>query len=251
MPITVTPVAPFGAEIGGVDLAAPLPEQDAAALRGLLAEHQVLVFRDQDIDTAQQVAFAESLGPTLRFASVVDPDAGPSKSHEVRGSTTGWHIDASPFYEPPVATMLRAVVVPPEGGDTLFASGSLAFDELPDDLRTAIEGRHATHGGATPDRPLVAHSLRKTHPVSGRPVLYINLADWADAVVVGLGREESDALVDRLRAIYLDPSRVARVQWRPGTVTLWDNRSVQHSGTADYGDQDRLMVRVCIAGLHG
>ncbi|EIV91727.1 putative taurine catabolism dioxygenase [Frankia sp. QA3] len=136
------------------------------------SQHGVLVWRDQQMDTAGQVAFAEAFGPILAFTSVVDPEPARPGVHELHGGNVGWHFDASSLPAPPEATVLRAVRVPPVGGDTLWASGVAAYQALTPDLRALATGRYVTHGrGVTraPDdeRPIVAHPLVRRHPHTG------------------------------------------------------------------------------------
>ena len=252
--LTVTPTTPFGAEITGTDLSelGPTPR---AELRALLADHQVLFRRDAHLTADGQLALAESLGISLSFASVADPDAGVAPIHTVRGSTVGWHIDASTKLEPPVATVLRAVTVPEVGGDTLWASGVAAYAALPATLQETINDRYVTHGGARASDdgrppPLVAHPLVQTHPDTGEPYLYINFAAWANPQIIGLSEPDSAELVETLRNIYLHPDRILRFRWTPGAIAIWDNRVVQHTGTHDYDDHPRQMTRACIARFH-
>ena len=246
------PTAPFGAELDDVDLGRVLTRRDE--LRDLLSRHQVLFWRTLHLSAEQQLVLAEAFGPRLSFASVVDAAAGEAGVHDVHGSTVGWHIDASSMLDPPVATMLRAVDVPPTGGDTLWASGTAAYAALPATLRAELAGRYVTHGGRPPDdrrpAPLVAHPLVQTHPETGEDHLYINFAPWADAQIIGLSERDSTDLVETLKATYLHPDRLLRFHWTPGAIAIWDNRVVQHTGTHDYNDHPRHMTRICIARFH-
>jgi taurine dioxygenase len=251
--LTVTPSsAVIGAELTGVDLGEPLTPALRAEIRRLLGLHKVLFWRDQHLSTAQQVAFVEAFGPVLAFSSVTDENPARPGVHRVRGSTVGWHIDASTRADPPVATVLRAIDVPPTGGDTIWASGVAAYAALPDALKAQLDGLYVTHGlrhdpepGA--ERPVVCHPLVRTHPETGERLLYINLASWNNSLIVGMSREESDALVAVLAREYLRPEHQVRFQWSPGALAMWDNRAVQHTGVHDYGDFPRRMERICLA----
>jgi alpha-ketoglutarate-dependent taurine dioxygenase len=256
--VAVAPSTPvIGAEISGIDLREPLTLELRDELRRLLLRHRVLFWRDQHLSTEEQIAFAEAFGPILVFSSVAHPDPVHPGVHEVHGSTIGWHIDASGMAAPPVATVLRAVEVPSVGGDTIWASGVAAYEGLPDQLKAQLEEKYVTHTGAhwvrgtdRPDGPLVAHPLVRTHPETGERHLYLNLAPWVEALVLGMSTHKSAALVDRLRQEYLRPEYQVRFRWSPGTVVMWDNRVVQHTGIKDYGDFPRHMKRICLASFH-
>lgn len=256
--MTVTPLTPvIGAQISGVDLGEPLAPELRDEFHRLLLRHRVLFWRDQHLSTDEQVAFAEAFGPILVFSSVTDPDSVRPGVHQVQGSTVGWHIDASGTLEPPVATVLRAITVPLVGGDTIWASGIAAYEGLPEELKAQLEDKYVTHTGAQwvrgtdrPDRPLVAHPLVRTHPETGERHLYLNLAPWVEALILGVSTQESAALVERLRQEYLRPEYQVRFHWSPGAMAMWDNRVVQHTGTHDYGDFPRRMKRICLASFH-
>ncbi|MCM3925043.1 TauD/TfdA family dioxygenase [Frankia sp. AiPs1] len=254
--LTILPMSPrLGAEVSGIDLRTGLTPERRALLRTLLFQHGVLVFRDQALDTAGHVAFAEAFGPILVFTSVVDPEPARPGVHEVHGGSVGWHFDASSLPAPPVATVLRAVRVPAEGNDTLWASGVAAYQALAPELRALATGRYVTHGrgvvrGPDDERPVVAHRLVRRHPHTGEHYLYINLPDWDSPLVLGMSPDDSDALVAELRAAYLRPEHQIRLHWTPGTIVMWDNRAVLHSGTGDHDPDTRHLVRICLASVH-
>ncbi|MGH2717520.1 MAG: TauD/TfdA dioxygenase family protein [Actinomycetota bacterium] len=251
--LNVTPSgAVIGAEVSGMDLRNPMSPGQREEIHSLLARHKVLVWRDQHLDAAGQVDFVQSFGPILEFSSVVDEAPEIPGVHKVKGSTVGWHIDASAQLEPPVATVLRAVVIPPSGGDTIWASGVAAYESLPDDLKQQLDGIYLTHGGSRHLQPgseaaLVCHPLVRTHPVTGERLLYLNSASWNLSIAVGVDRSASDELVQMLSDLYLRPEHQYRLQWSPGAVCMWDNRAVQHTGVHDYGDAPRHMERICLA----
>ncbi|HEY2723249.1 MAG TPA: TauD/TfdA family dioxygenase [Pseudonocardiaceae bacterium] len=253
--LTITPSAPgIGAEISGVDLREPLTPALCDEFRRLLFRHRVVFWRDQHLGTAQQVAFAHALGTILEFSSVVDADPAAPGVHQVRGSTLGWHVDASSLPEPPVATMLRAVDVPPAGGDTIWADGVAAYRDLPEQLKQQVAGRYLAHGlprhFSDPgfDRPMVAHRLVRTHPATGEQHLYLN--NSLPCSIIGMSQEASDELLATLAQEYLRPEHQLRFQWSPGAIAMWDNRVVQHTGTHDYGEYPRHLVRICLADFH-
>lgn len=246
--LTVSPSTPgCGAEISGVDLSIPLTSELHDELYRLLCCHKVLFFRHQHLATWQHVAFAQAFGPILMFGSVVPANPQYPEVHDVDGSTVGWHIDASGKIEPPVATVLNAVEVPAYGGDTIWADGVAAYRGLPGALQRRVEGLCATHS-APATGPIVAHPIAPIHPVTGERYLYVNFAPWVDTQILGLSAGDSAALVSELRAHYLQPEYQLRFRWTAGTIALWDNRVVQHTGIRDYGENvRRRLQRICIA----
>lgn len=244
--LTVDPsTSPIGAEIGGVDLAAPLTCGLRDELHRLLCRHRVLFFRDQHLTTLQHIAFAEFFGPILTFRSVVPADPQHPEVHDVDGSTVGWHLDASGMIEPAVATVLNAVQIPARGGDTIWSDGVAAYRGLPEELKTRLEGMCATHT-APGDRPLVAHPVAPIHPATGQRYLYINLAPWIETRILGISPEDSAALVSELSNQYLRSEYQVRFRWSAGTIAMWDNRVAQHYGD----DVPRRLKRICIARFH-
>ncbi|WP_261560739.1 TauD/TfdA dioxygenase family protein [Frankia tisae] len=254
--LTIRPLSPtLGAEVTGMDLRTDLTPERRAQIRTLLFQHGVLVWRDQSLGTAGQVAFAEAFGPILVFTSVVDPEPARPGVHEVHGGSVGWHFDASSLPAPPEATVLRAVRVPPAGNDTLWASGVAAYQALTPRVQALATGRYITHGRGVKrepgdERPIVAHPLVRRHPHTGEHYLYINLPDWDHPLVLGMSPDDSDALVAELRAAYLRPEHQARLSWTPGTIAMWDNRIVLHTGTGEHDPATRHLVRICLAALH-
>jgi alpha-ketoglutarate-dependent taurine dioxygenase len=204
--LTVTPSTPvIGAEIDGLDLGAPMTRQLRDELHRLLCCYRVLFFRDQHLSTQQHIAFAEAFGPILIFRSVVPADPQHPEVHNVDGSTVGWHIDASGFIEPPVATVLSALEIPASGGDTIWADGVAAYNGLPGELKERLEGVCATHT-APADHPIVAHPVVPIHPRTKDRYLYINLAPWVDTRILGMSAADSKALVSELRTTICDPN---------------------------------------------
>ena len=144
----------IGAEIGGVDLAAPIAPDLAAALREALARRGVLVFRGQGLDLGAQLALTAAFGAPMRLPYLVAMPDRPEvirvhKPAEDRGGVFGgdWHADLSFLERPPAGSVLAAAIVPPWGGDTLWASGAAAWDALPEPLRALLLGRDAIHVG--------------------------------------------------------------------------------------------------------
>jgi len=258
--------ATIGAELSGLDLAVDLPNDVIADVRQALLDYKVVFFRDQDITATQQVAFACRFGDLEQHPFLKNNDEHPElvrfeKTPDVGGYENGWHSDVTWRAEPSMGSILRAVEVPPSGGDTLFADMYAAYEGLDDATRAQIDGLIAVHdysqvfGGFIPaDKqveirekfPLVEHPVVRTHPETGRQLLYLNR--FFGRSIVGLPEDESHALIDRLcrRAEIVEYQ--CRFRWAPGSVAFWDNRAVQHYASSDYWPARRVMERATIIG---
>ncbi|WP_314035532.1 TauD/TfdA family dioxygenase [Dietzia sp. CH92] len=264
--IGVRPVTPFiGADIEGVDLAAPTPEQ-IAELRTALLERKVLFFRDQQHLTAHQHRdFAAHWGE-LEVHPILDQGEIPEvvrfdRGQDNPGMENIWHVDVTWKDRPPLGSVLRAIEVPDAGGDTLWSDMGNAYDALPADIRERIDGLTATHDftpsfgrGMTPDRlaemqaqyPPQHHPVVRTHPETGRKLLFVNslFTTEIDGVDPVEGRELLRRLLDQVKM----PDFQVRLRWAPGTVAFWDNRATQHYACSDYFPHRRVMERVAIVG---
>jgi taurine dioxygenase len=255
----------IGAEIEGVDLAEPLTPRLRAELNRALLEWKVLFFRDQRITPAQQRAFAANWGPleTNPFIPKGDTDEVTrfSRSASMPGFENIWHTDVTFRPNPALGSVLRLVQVPPVGGDTMWADMAAAYDNLPAEVRLRIDGLRAVHDFIPGfDRfsdpavlarwqsefPPVEHPVVRTHPETGRRMLFVNQAFTTH--IVGLERAESDRL---LRLLFLQahvPEFQVRFSWRENSVAFWDNRATQHYAVNDYHPHVRIAERVAIAG---
>ncbi|HEV7721057.1 MAG TPA: TauD/TfdA family dioxygenase [Iamia sp.] len=266
----VQPLSPtIGAEIGGVDLGAPLDAELEAELRRALLEWKVLFFRDQDITREQQRAFALRWGsleqhPFYQYVHPGNDEADVvtlAKDAMSGGAENEWHADVTWHTEPSWGAVLRAVEVPPLGGDTLWADAAAAHDALPKDLRariadlTAVHDWQHTFGLAMTDEdrerlavqfPPTEHPVVRVHPETGRRTLFVNAI--FTRCIVGLAEDESDALLQRLTREVSRPEHQCRFRWTPGAVAFWDNRATQHYAASDYWPQRRVMDRISIAG---
>ncbi|MGB6225832.1 MAG: TauD/TfdA family dioxygenase, partial [Pseudonocardiaceae bacterium] len=261
---SVTPSTPvIGAEITGVDLRAPLSPHRAAEIRRLLAHHKVIFFRDQSITAEQHLAFGRSLGSILRFPGVSEEHPQhpglqivgswrpPARRADGGRYTGGWHIDASGLIVAPFASILRAVTLPPVGGDTVWANLAAAYEGLPDDLKPALEGLYVTDDltqhfrDRGVDYPLLARPIVGTHPETGEKVLRVNFTQYPQ--VVGWDTERSAELIQTLKQEATRPEYQVRFTWSPGAIAMWDNRAVHHYAVRDYGDFPRRMERVVVA----
>lgn len=263
--------ANLGAEIRGIDLAQPLDDATFRAVHEALVKHEVIVFPDQDITVDQQMAFGRRFGelsvhpfsPNLADKPeliVLDYDAdNPAFATDV------WHSDETFRAEPPMGTILRSVIVPEVGGDTMWASMTAAYEALSDWIRNLIDGLEAVHDigpfrrlfpddadGRTALRrmedmfPRQTHPVVRVHPVSGRRVLFVN--PQFTVAIKDMTERESRSLLDLLFRQAQTPEYQFRLRWRPNMVAFWDNRSTQHYAVHDYYPQRRKMDRVTIKG---
>ncbi|MDH4144623.1 MAG: TauD/TfdA family dioxygenase [Acidimicrobiia bacterium] len=261
----------FGAEISGVDLGR-LDDGTFAAIRQALVDHEVLVFKNQTLDTDIQSAFGRRFGELIvhHFSRAVveaRPELMVLDTNRDRPDplTDIWHADETYRAAPPMATVLRSIIVPELGGNTMFASMRAAYEGLSSRMKDYVTGLTAVHGfGRFRHRfeddpsllpilheielanPVSSHPVVTVHPESGRRVLYVN---WHFTTRInGLPEVESRVILDYLRNRVLQPEYQLRVAWEPGMLVVWDNRSVQHYAPKDYYPQHRQMERVTIAG---
>ena len=256
----------IGAEVHGVDLSEPLDDETFRTLHRGFLEHLVLFFRDQDIDHDQHVAFARRFGELHIHPSAPCVDGRPElmKIHADATSPfaegTAWHTDVSCDEEPPMASILHLSTVPSVGGDTLFASMYAAYDALSETMKRILDplealhtdevhrGRYESLGGGLrrEQRPQAVHPVIRTHPETGRRLVFVN--DPFTQQIVGLKRAESNALLEFLYAHSANPQFQCRFRWRKNSIAMWDNRCTQHHATWDYYPETRSGVRVTVKG---
>jgi len=261
----------LGAEIHGVDLAAGLTESLAAQVRQVFLEHQVIFFRDQALTPEQFLRFAQAMGQPIEYPFVKGLAGYPviievKKLEHERSNFGGiWHSDTSYLAQPPMGSMLLAREVPPYGGDTLFASQYLAYENLSEGLRKLLdplvavnssakadvsrtrEDRIASDGRAEAKKDYESeHPVVRTHPETGRKALYVNVAHTVR--FRGMSEEESAPLLQYLHQHQVKPEFTCRFSWQPGSLAFWDNRCVQHNPVNDYHGFRRLMHRITLAG---
>jgi taurine dioxygenase len=168
-----------------------------------------------------------------------------------------WHSDMSFRKDPPLGAVLRGIDVPEVGGDTLFADMRDVWTRVPEKIQTVARGLGAHHDIAKwadasvaeslrEAAPIVTHPIVRVHPETKEELLFVNAA--YTTAVAGMDAADSAALLDFLFRQVTVPEVQCRVRWEPGTVVLWDNRSVQHYAAGDYLPAGRIMERVSIAG---
>jgi taurine dioxygenase len=261
-PLTAT----IGAEVRGVDLARDLDDDTIGTIRSALLEWKVLFFRDQHgLDRETHIAFGGRFGQ-LEIHPVTPKDQEHREIFVIpaggKAKAPGnWHCDVTWRPAPSMGSILRAVELPPLGGDTLWADMAKAYDLLDEPTKGLIDGRTATHdyasafGFAQPpevqakmreQHPTVEHPIVRTHPETGRKTLFVNVAFTRS--IVGMDDDIARPLLQRLYRQSTIVDVQCRFRWRPGSVAFWDNRATQHIVSNDFLPAKRIMERVTIAG---
>ncbi len=279
--------AAVGAEIRGIDLSKPIPGAVAKALQEAWSEHLVLLFRDQEMTPEQYLRAASVFGkpqvgaarayfeksgkmdtlhtlpvPEISVLSNLDQDGNPVKENAGLGSLeVVWHSDNSYIEQPPAGSTLYSQEIPDDGtGKTSFNNQYLAYEELPDALRRAIEGRSskqdASRNSAGVLRPGVKkpegpedvpgpmHPLVRVHPTTGRKALYLGRRRvWPSQFIEGLSHEKSEEVLDQLWAHATQEKYAWTHVWRVGDMLVWDNRCAMHYREPINSEQRRVMWR--------
>ncbi len=265
--IAQRPIVPaLGAAVSGVDLRQPSLEAQAE-LRELLAHRKVLVFRDQDLSPHQYAAFLRIFGTPVKEDMTVDPDHPPevgaihTQPHEQQ-QINFWHMDHS-FRELPTRVLsLYAKLLPPAGGDTLFASLAAAYDALSDEMKERIGGLHCNHkvtatqntkrrytkeqAEAMENAPPVVHPLVPRDPGDGRRYLFVNVPIYCRGIAE-MPTPEGDALLRKLYRHVQRPEFHLRLNWERDTVVVWENSHTLHYPVSDYFPHERKLWRGVIA----
>lgn len=261
----------IGARVHGVDLARATDDQ-VRALRAALAEYKVLFFADQhDLHPDSQIALGRRLGEVTESHPVVPGvDENHPEIYELDSNTGGfadiWHTDVTFVRRPPLGSVLRAVVLPPTGGDTQWADLELAYDSLSEPVRRLADQLVAVHDGnrewgyylaQRQERTTwegeefkalvpIEHPVVRVHPETGRRSLFVNPGFVSH--IAGVSDAESRHLLDLFYAHITKPEHIVRHRWSVGDVVMWDNRSTVHYANRDYGDQRRVMHRITLRG---
>ena len=275
--MTVTELRPgFVAEVTGVDLANITACDTESALREIHVRYPILAFPEQSLDPHQFISFARIFGeieidahvpqfahpdlPELIYLSNIDADGNPDPASAGRGAA--WHSDSSYKPEPCAHTVLYALEVPSHGGGTIFADMHLAYESLPEAMKTRIENCSARHlwsqgpaGGnhipLTPEQeaalPQVTQPMVRVHPDSGRKALYVNPLHTTE--IVGMDRSESDEILSFLFDHSIVTENIYHHHWQPLQLVLWDQRCTMHKAEAAYSmNERRRLMRTKIAG---
>jgi taurine dioxygenase len=269
----------IGAELSNVNLGdASRDPVLVAEIRQLLLKHRVLFFRDQDITRAEHVAFARHFGELEDHPVAGSDPENPGLVRIYKSPDTpndryenAWHTDATWREKPPMGCVLRCVECPPVGGDTMWANMVLAYEKLPEHIKTQIAGLRARHGieasfgAAMPIEKRLAlraqfpdaeHPVVRTHPETGEKLLFVNpfathITNFHTPENVRYGQDYAPGAAQLLHYLISQaqiPEYQVRFRWRKNSMAFWDNRSTQHYAVMDYPPCHRKMERAGIIG---
>lgn len=270
-PLTTT----IGAEIGGLDLDRPLTSAEADLLHNLWLRYKAIFFRDQDISHEGHIRLGRLFGE-LEGHPVIPHVEGYPEILRIEGvegvqltaetlapfqAYNKWHTDVTFRPQPSIASILRARVLPPLGGDTIWADAAAAYAGLPPVVKDRIDHLDAEHdivrsfGGRVSEEkkaqlaqafPPVRHPVVRTHPETGDKILYVNYTFTSR--ILDVAEEESDTLLRLLFDRIKVPEYQVRFRWTPNAIGIWDNRSTQHYAVGDYWPVHRVLERVTVSG---
>lgn len=266
-----------GAQINGVDLREPLSESEVATIRAALLKWKVVFFRDQEMNHEQHVALSRQFGdPTPGHVVFGGDPAYPEiysiakfrKANSKRGTMplrpwSGWHTDITAAINPPWASILRGVTVPPYGGDTFWTNLAAAYEALSEPMKAWLDTLHGEHAYEPPtgstdskdydevvskNKLVSVHPLVRVHPETGEKVLYVSPSFLSR--IPDLSPQESHHVLEMLWEHSVLPEYTIRFKWEPGSVAFWDNRSTAHLAPRDIFDIDfdRQFYRVTLNG---
>lgn len=260
----------IGGQIEGIDLTKPFSDEHAADIRQALLDHGVIFFRDQPLSYEQHVALAAVFGEVWVEAVLPDkPCVLPLQSDHGSFNPAGghWHSDGTYLPIPPAVSVLRCHKAAPLGGDTLFSSATKVWENLPADVQDRVAPLWAKssmahirkvkkldnydpdfyskeEGPQIPD--WAEHPVVRVHPETGRPYLYVNEVHFFE--IIGLPKDEGDALMRELVEHFHKPEYQVRWRWTDHAIAIWDNRAVQHYAAQDEAGP-RYVERIMVHGL--
>ena len=262
----------LGAEINGVNLK-DSSDGNFKIINGLLLEHKVIFFRNQEITTEEHKALAKKFGPLEKHAYVKGRKNHPEIVRIIKDPNEknqwgeNWHSDVSYNIKPTKAVILKSVKIPPVGGDTVFSNMELAWETLDKNIKEKIKNKKAIHsslgasffvknyksmeGNGNIDEYSNEHPIVRTHPETGKKILYVN---WTyTKQIIGLSKMESDKILKQIFEHQARLDLTCRFQWTENAVAIWDNRSVLHYAIADFFPgrglgYERVMDRIAIEG---
>ena len=278
MTLQITPLSDaLGAEVAGIDWTQPVSDMSVAAITEALLRYHLLCLRTPPLEPTAFAEVSRYFGePQVQLLRNMRVEATPEVS--VFNSTykkaedkpadllldrrSGWHTDDSYFAVPAKVTLLQALEIPEHGGETRFCNARAAYEDLSAAMKARLDGLEAIHSYDTLRAPAraaqrtkeeaaetldVVHPLIRTHDETGKKALYFN-SNRTDRII-GMEREESDALLDQVHAHMIQPHYQYHHAWRVGDVLMWDNRSVTHSVNMDFlPGQRRIHQRILLKG---
>lgn len=267
----------IGAEISGIDLKRPLDAATREQIHEAFVKWKVLFFRGQHLDHAGHVAFARQMGePTIGhavFGHIEDfPEiysiakvrtANAHRTAQVQRPWTGWHTDITAALNPPKASILRGVTIPPYGGDTLWTNLAAAYEGLSEAMRAFADGlrgihrfqaptgagRNAAYDDSVNRRELeTEHPIVTVHPETGERLLFVSPSFLKS--IVGLTPRESQQMLELLWEHVVRTEYTVRFKWEPGDIAMWDNRATAHLAPTDIFNSnfDRQLYRITLVG---
>jgi taurine dioxygenase len=277
-PIEIVPLTlHIGAEIRGVDLKRPLPPEQLQAVRAVFLKWKVVFFRDQHLDHAQHVALARQFGePTIGHAVFGHVDGHPEIYSVAKNRTanenreemmvtpwSGWHADITAAVNPPMASILRGVTIPPYGGDTFWTNLAAAYTGLSPTMRGFVDTLRGIHkfvprerqkAGSTYNDMVKRRVLESEHPLvtihaeTGERVLFVSPSFLKS--IAGMTPRESQKILEILWEHVTRPEYTVRFKWNAGDIAFWDNRSTVHLAPRDIfeSDFDRQLYRITLVG---
>lgn len=280
MTIEIQPLSEaLGAAVIGVDLSKPVDDETFEQIHDAHLEYAVVVFRDQDLTPEQHIAFSRRFGDLdvhvlNQYLLPGHPEILLVSNKEVDGKAVGqrqagshWHSDLSYTMYPSLGSLLYALEIPPEGGDTLFTNMYAAYDALSDKMKARVNDLKAVHSYAhifelsekegnprptlTQEQkakvPEVIHPVVRTHPETGRKALYVS--PGLTAGIVGMDEEEGRGLLAELHRHSISPEFVYRHKWRRHDLLFWDNRCTMHLAAGGYDPKyTRHLQRTTVKG---
>jgi taurine dioxygenase len=263
--IEVRKISPvIGAEIHGIDLSQPLGNHQIHEIHDALMDNLVIFFRDQHISVDQHEEFGRRFGqlhvhPNAPKLIKDHPEILVIKADENSTRVAGeeWHSDVTCDVEPPMGSILYLTEVPPDGGgDTCFANMYEAYERLSEPMKRFLEpmtaihdsltAGHGRHAGADAKYPTAEHPVIRTHPVTGRKLLFVNRGFTSR--IVQIKEKESRAVLEMLYRHIETPELHCRFHWQQNSIAFWDNRSAQHRALFDYFPNRRYGHRVTVCG---
>ena len=268
--IDVNPVSgSLGAEIKGVDISIPIEAEVVSEIRDALLKHLVIFFQNQVITPRQQLNFAEQFGIPMEYPQLKGLPDLPlvteviKLEHETLNFGGVWHSDTTYLQQPPMASLLYAIEIPPYGGDTLVSNQDMAYETLSEGLKKTLSELVGVNTSSKPEVSMTrenrmreagmelnilsaSHPAVRTHPETGKKALFVNKAhtthfkDWTES--------ESKSLLEFLFQHQVRTEFTCRFRWEKNSLAFWDNRCIQHHPVNDYQGFRRIMHRVTIAG---
>ena len=268
--IDVHPVSgALGAEIKGVDISIPLEAEVVSEIRNALLKHLVIFFQNQVITPQQQLNFAEQFGIPMEYPQLKGLPECPlvteviKLEHETLNFGGVWHSDTTYLQQPPMASLLYAIEIPPYGGDTMFSNQYMAYETLSEGLKKTLSELVGVNTSSKPEVSMTredrmheagmklsilnaSHPAVRTHPETGNKALFVNKAhttkfkDWRES--------ESKSLLEFIFQHQVRTEFTCRFRWEKNSLAFWDNRCVQHHPVNDYQGFRRIMHRVTIEG---